>query len=118
MIVFKILRPEDWRLAKSTSEYYGSADDIRDGFVHLSAAVQLPGTLARHFSADKTLQLLVFDTADLGDALKWETSRGGEKFPHFYGALPVGKAIAAQPLTRGPDGEFLLPAFPPAMPPE
>ena len=96
-------------MARYTSEYYGSPDDIRDGFVHLSDAVQLPGTLARHFPADKTLHLLAFDTADLGDALKWEMSRGGEKFPHFYGALPVGKAIAVHRLTRGPDEAFLLP---------
>lgn len=112
-VVFKIFRLEELQFAKSTSEYYGSPDDIRDGFVHLSTAGQLPGTLARHFAGDNEVMLLAFDVAGLGAALKWEPSRGGALFPHVYGTLAVEKAIAEHRLTRGIDGVMQLPELAP-----
>ena len=108
-VVFKLLRLDEFQAFNSTSEYYGSADDIRDGFVHLSTARQLPGTLARHFAGDNELVLLAFDDVDLGGALKWEPSRDGALFPHVYGALPVEKAMAEHRLTRRPNGVMELP---------
>lgn len=37
-------------------------------------------------------------------ALAWEPSRGGELFPHLYGALPLAAVEAVTPAPLGPDG--------------
>ena len=90
--VYKICRMEDWSLAKSAGSYRGSADDLRDGFIHLSAANQVEGTLDRHVAGQTGLVLIAFEDSAL-DGLKWEPSRGGALFPHVYGTLPAAKAL-------------------------
>jgi uncharacterized protein (DUF952 family) len=85
-LVYKVLAAAEW--CADLSVYHGSADDARDGFIHLSTAAQLPGTLERHFRGREDLVLLAVDAAALGEALRWEPSRGGDLFPHLYGALP------------------------------
>ncbi len=108
-IVFKILPRSDWEAAEQTGSYAGSADDLRDGYVHLSAAPQLSGTTAKYFKGLSDLVLVSFAAADLGPTLRWEPSRGGELFPHLYSELPAGKAIAVHELPLGPDGIPLIP---------
>jgi uncharacterized protein (DUF952 family) len=67
-----------------------SRDDARDGYVHLSSAQQLHGTLARHFAAQADLVLLVIPSVRLPEAaLRWELARSGEPFPHLYAELRV-----------------------------
>ncbi len=49
--------------------------------------------------------LVAVDGDALGPALKWEPSRGGELFPHLYGALPLAAVRWARPLpTRSTAG--------------
>lgn len=110
LVVFKVLEGSEWRHACRSGWFLGSADDRRDGFIHLSARHQLGGTLARHF-AGKTGHLLVaYAAEDLGRALRWEPSRGGELFPHLYGPLPTAPALWTKPLPLGDDGVPMLPA--------
>ncbi|MCB1475447.1 MAG: DUF952 domain-containing protein, partial [Rhodobiaceae bacterium] len=70
-----------------------------DGFIHFSTAEQLAGTLAKHFANDPDLLLLTVDAAGLGEALRWETSRRGELFPHLYRPLLVGEVTAVRDIT-------------------
>jgi uncharacterized protein (DUF952 family) len=107
--VFKVATRAAWEAACRDGAYTGSADDLRDGFIHLSLRAQLPGTLAKHFRGQHDLVLIQFETHALGDALRWEVSRGGERFPHLYAALPTGKAVAACDLQLGIDGIPVLP---------
>lgn len=109
VLVFKLVRKDDWAAACRSGLYRGSADDQRDGFIHLSAAHQLAGTAARHFRGQDDLLLVSFRARDLGDALKWEKSRGGDLFPHFYGALETGLALESRALQLGEDGIPLTP---------
>ena len=44
------------------------------------------------------------DIESLGEALKWEPSRGGDLFPHLYGPLPVSAVVEARPLGLDADG--------------
>ncbi len=46
----------------------------------------------------------------LGDALKWEASRGGELFPHLYMPLEMSHVIRVNDLPVGPDGKHQFPA--------
>lgn len=86
-LVYKVLRAHEWAKFQSSGQFAGSPDDVRDGFIHLSTAEQLPGTLARHFSGEEGLVLVELDAAQLGASLRWEPSRGGSLFPHLYGVL-------------------------------
>lgn len=88
--VYKILSGGEWEAAFRAGEYSGSADDLRDGYIHFSTAGQVPGTLARHFAGQTGLVVLECDSDAMGDSLRWELSRGGQLFPHFYGTLAAG----------------------------
>lgn len=89
--------------------YRGSADDLRDGFVHFSTAAQLPGTLARHYSGQADLKLIAVDADRLGAALRFEASRGGELFPHLYGDLDLGAVTGVHDIALRADGSHDLP---------
>jgi uncharacterized protein (DUF952 family) len=102
--VYKILSKADWAAALAQGRFDGSADDARDGFIHLSAADQVAETARRYFSGRADLVLVAFEAETLGSALKWEPSRGGALFPHFYAPLPTTAAVAVGQLPLGPDG--------------
>lgn len=63
--------------------------DQADGFVHLSQARQVQGTIDRFFSKNRQLHLFRFPVGELGADLKWEGDAKGELFPHFYNHLLV-----------------------------
>ncbi|HEU4535654.1 MAG TPA: DUF952 domain-containing protein [Polyangiaceae bacterium] len=97
-IVYKIARESEWHAAEATGSFEGSALDRRDGYIHLSTASQVGETARRHFAGQTDLVLLAFDAADLGEALRYEPSRGGDLFPHLYGPLPVAALRRLCPL--------------------
>jgi uncharacterized protein (DUF952 family) len=107
--VYKVAPRAAWDAACRGGIYEGSADDVRDGFIHLSAADQLGGTLAKHFRGQDDLVLIQFETRALGAALRWEVSRGGQLFPHLYAGLLTQQAIATHVLRLDSDGVPMLP---------
>jgi uncharacterized protein (DUF952 family) len=107
--VYKICDAGAWDDARAAGRYTGSADDIRDGFIHLSAGAQLRETAAKHFAGQENLLLIKIDSDALGENLKWEVSRGGALFPHLYGSLEVRDVLSVFPLPLGPNGEHLFP---------
>lgn len=110
-VIYKIATAGDWDRATAAGSYEGSDDDRRDGFIHLSRAAQLAGTLARHFATKKNLVLIAFRSADVAAALKWEPSRRGELFPHHYGVLDPAAAMWVRPI--GDTGGNRLPLLEP-----
>jgi uncharacterized protein (DUF952 family) len=42
------------------------------------------------------LVLVEVDAAQLGSQLRFEPSRGGELFPHLYGALPLHAVLSSR----------------------
>jgi uncharacterized protein (DUF952 family) len=50
------------------------------------------------------------DLSRLGDAVRWEPSRGGQLFPHIYGVLTMDAVVAVVPLERTADGAVKVPA--------
>lgn len=102
--VYKILTAAEWADAKASGAYAGSAVDLRDGFIHLSAEHQAEETARKHFAGQADLVRVAFDPGALGPALKWEPSRGGDLFPHLYGPLPASAAVEAVPMTLNADG--------------
>jgi len=111
-LVFKICPRADWDEAVGSGHFRGSAVDRRDGFIHLSDESQVAETAARHFSGQTGLVLIAFDAETLGPALRWEPSRGGSLFPHFYGDLPAAAALWHEDLPLDRAGDHV---FPPRM---
>jgi uncharacterized protein (DUF952 family) len=109
-VIHHMCREEEWAAAKLSGSYPGSSQDAADGFIHFSTASQIVESAARHRAGQTGLVLLSVPARLLGDALKWEPSRGGELFPHLYGPLPVDAVTAADPLPLGPDGRHVFPS--------
>jgi uncharacterized protein (DUF952 family) len=95
---WKILTAGEWASFQAAARFDGSPADLADGFIHLSAEDQVQGTLARHFAGQTGLVLAEIDLFALGDAVRWEKSRGGALFPHHYGALPLAAVRAVRPV--------------------
>lgn len=110
MLVYKVLRQDELSAFLTEGETAGSAADRADGYVHLSTAAQIEGTLARHFRDADLLSLLACETETLGGDLRWETARTDQLFPHLYRHLRRDDVVWIRPigLTAGhhvlPDG--------------
>ena len=85
--IYKISTTALWREAERAGAFTGAPVDIADGFIHFSTAAQAGETARRHFAGQGDLVVLEVEADDLGAALKWEPSRGGDLFPHLYGDL-------------------------------
>jgi len=91
--VFKLLRAAEWAAFEVSGVFAGSADDVRDGYIHLSAVDQVEGSFARYFAGEAGVVQLTLDAAALGEALRWEASRGGALFPHLYRVLRLDEVV-------------------------
>jgi uncharacterized protein (DUF952 family) len=98
--LFRLIDGAVWAQAKAA----GSAaalplndDDRRDGFLHLSGRDQVAETARRYYASVPDLWVLEIDPGALGEALRWEVSRGGALFPHVYGPAPLAAVIEAKP---------------------
>ena len=114
MLIFKIFRAEEWAQLQADGTTLGAPIDLADGFVHFSTAAQAAETAAKHFAGLEGLWLLALEADDLGDALKWEVSRGGDKFPHLYREMRLSEVLWAKPLPFE-NGKHV---FPPEFQPE
>jgi len=108
-IAYKIFSVAEFEGFRRDGVFVGSPADVADGFIHLSAASQVDETLERHYQGRTDLILAAVDVALLGDAVRWEESRGGELFPLVYGTLSMAAVMGAGPVERGVDGALLLP---------
>ena len=106
---YKILTAEQMRVLESTGTFAGAPVDLADGYIHLSTSQQLTETVDKHFARQENLHVAAIDLEALGSCVKWEESRGGQLFPHVYGALPLEVVIAYGPLERDNAGAVKLP---------
>ena len=107
--IYKIWPGSAWREAERQGVYRGSADDLRDGFIHFSSPPQLAETARKHFLGQAGLLLIEVDADALGKALRWESSRNGGLFPHLYGQLDLGAVISVGELHERSDGSHEIP---------
>lgn len=104
---YKVLTADQMRDLEA-DRFAGAPIDLADGYIHLSTSDQLTETVDRHFVGQSDLWVAAIDLAALGEAVRWEESRGGALFPHIYGPLPLDTVIAYGPLERD-DGMVKLP---------
>jgi uncharacterized protein (DUF952 family) len=109
-IGYKIMSSRELEQMQRDGLFSGSPADIADGYIHLSCAAQIAATLDKHFAGVDGLVLAAVDLSRLGDAVRWEPSRGGQLFPHIHGILPMDAVVSVVPLERADDGSVKLPA--------
>ncbi|WP_299588701.1 DUF952 domain-containing protein [uncultured Tateyamaria sp.] len=109
MLIYKIFRAPEWAALRENGATPGAPIDVADGYVHFSTARQAAETAAKHFAGEDNLFLIAVETDALGDALKWEVSRGGAEFPHLYREMRLSDVHWAQPLPLV-DGAHVFPA--------
>jgi uncharacterized protein (DUF952 family) len=109
--IYKILARAEWSAAEAAGRFEGSSVDRQDGYIHFSTAAQAAETARRHFAGQADLVVLEVEADDLGPALRWEPSRGGDLFPHLYGRLDTAQVRRVVEAPLGPDGAPVLPAL-------
>ena len=125
--VYKLVASSEWDAAWAEGVYRGSAQDQKDGYIHLSSAAQIAGTARKYFEGVSDLVLLAIDVEMLEKlhapnnesltpgkensavALRWEPSRGGELFPHLYALLPAAAVTGVTPAPLADDGTPIIP---------
>jgi uncharacterized protein (DUF952 family) len=108
--IYKVLSRELWNAAEAAGQFEGAGIDLADGYIHFSTRDQVVETVEKHFAGQSDLVLVAVDAELLGDALKWEPSRGGALFPHLYGTLMVSSVDSVQDLPLGEDGSHSFPS--------
>ena len=103
-VIYKILTPAHWAQMCADGALTPQGVDAADGYVHFSTAAQLTETLDKHYAGHGDLVLLAIASDDLGLALKWEVSRGGDMFPHLYDTLHIDDVRADFLLNGTRDG--------------
>lgn len=93
---YKVLTADQWAAFERDGTFTGAPIDLVDGYIHMSTAEQLDETIAKHFAGQSNLTIAEIDLAALGDAIRWEVSRGGALFPHLYGDLPMDAVISTR----------------------
>ncbi len=111
--IYHMAGGDDWADALRSGIYEGSAHDKRDGFIHFSTDVQVAASAAKHRAGQAGLKLLFVDVAAVAPMLRWEAARGGDLFPHLYGALPVNLVRFVADLPLGAEGLHVFPALDP-----
>jgi uncharacterized protein (DUF952 family) len=95
---FKILTADQWAQFQYEGVFHGAPIDLTDGYIHLSTADQVPETLKKHFAGQSGLVIAEVAIEPLGDAIRWEASRGGALFPHLYDTLEMTSVIGISPV--------------------
>jgi uncharacterized protein (DUF952 family) len=109
-VAYKILTAEEAEALRRDA-FAGAKIDVADGYIHLSTAGQVSETVRRHFAGQNNLTIAAVDLAALGDAVRWEASRGGALFPHVYGKLTLPAVLGFRKVECGADGEVVLHGF-------
>lgn len=109
-VIYKIHTDAQWKASRAQGRIAWADVDRADGFVHLSAAHQVRETAEKWFAGQTDLWLVTIDVerVDAG-SLRWETSRGGDAFPHVYGEIGLEAVVRADRLPWS-DGRFNWPA--------
>ena len=107
--IYKVADAAEFSAAQADGIYAGAPVDLEDGFIHFSTALQVAETIRRYFKGRKNLVLAAVRTADLGEALRWEPSRGGDLFPHLYGNLEMKAVAWTEGIDVDEDGNCQLP---------
>jgi uncharacterized protein (DUF952 family) len=93
--VYKVFAESEWKAFQKTGQFNGSADDLRDGFIHLSTKEQLTDVIERFFPDQRPLYIAEFSDPEFIQRLKWEASGSKQVYPHLYDFALLSSEISA-----------------------
>ena len=109
--IFHLIRAEDLAAhLRAGGGPWSPPSLASEGFVHLSSATQIAGTLDLHFRNVASATLVEVDAHAVEDHLRWETSRDGQPFPHLHRSLLPTEVLRGWRLSRT-QGEWSVPRF-------
>ena len=111
MIIYKILRHDEFLALETEGKIFGSSKDITDGFIHFSTKEQIRDTLSKHYSLERRLVLMAVEIDTVLENLKWEKSRSDQMFPHLYSKLDFNSAMWFFPIELDEDRHILPPGI-------
>jgi uncharacterized protein (DUF952 family) len=104
--IFHIVAPVTWAEATQRGTYLPAAYEA-DGFVHFSFADQVESVANAIYRDEPDLIVVEIDSDSVPADLRVEDCyEAGEEFPHVYGPIPTGAAVATHPLTRTSGGDW------------
>jgi uncharacterized protein (DUF952 family) len=109
--IYKVAETAISEAAQARGDFPLMPIDEHDGYIHFSTAAQLRETLRLHFAGRDDLTLLSVRPSDLGAGLRWEPSRGGQLFPHYYGALFWPVVVSEARIRVAANGDASLPIW-------
>lgn len=86
MLIYHIVKPEDWENYKDENEYEAASLET-EGFIHCSYPHQLEAVLDRYYKDQTKVLILKINPNLLTANLIAEPSTGGEIYPHVYGKI-------------------------------
>jgi len=93
-IAYKLLLGPELLALERDGTFAGAPIDLADGYIHMSTAAQIDETARRYFADKPDVHVVAVDVEALGEAVRWESSRGGDLFPHLYAALTMDSVLA------------------------
>jgi uncharacterized protein (DUF952 family) len=108
-VIYKLCPSSLWHEAEAAGIFHGMPIDFEDGYIHFSTGAQVKETARLYFAGLDDLVLVAVSGDALGDALRYEASRGGDLFPHLYAPLDIAAVLWVKPLPLGPDGRHRFP---------
>lgn len=84
--VYKVFTKSEWKIFQEIGQFSGSADDLSDGFIHLSSKEQVAGVIEKFFTGKHPLFIAEFSNPEFLKRIEWEVSFSNETYPHLYGS--------------------------------
>ena len=109
LMIYKILRQNEWMDLKSRGSTSGAPIDIQDGYIHFSTASQVAETTEKYFKGLDNLFIAAVDDSKIGNGLIWEAARNNQLFPHLYRNLKLTEIIWCKALKLR-NGKHILPS--------
>ena len=109
LMIYKILRQNEWMDLKSRGSTSGAPIDVKDGYIHFSTASQVEETTEKYFKGLDDLFIAAVDDSKMGNGLIWESARNNQLFPHLYRNLKLTEIIWCKALKLR-NGKHILPS--------
>jgi uncharacterized protein (DUF952 family) len=99
--IYHIAETADWEQAQRDGQYTMSTRGrtlAEEGFIHASAATQVPLVADAFYRGAPDLVLLVIDTERVGSPIRYEQVPGQpDPYPHIYGPLNLDAVVETRP---------------------
>lgn len=96
-LLYHVVPADEWDAARLAGRYAPVSLET-EGFIHLSTAHQVEGTIDRYYRGVAGLVLLEIDAGRLMAEVRYEQPRPGEWFPHLYGPLDLDAVVRVIPI--------------------